>query len=65
MPEAEGVAMFPCPTCGLDVILGQTAAGAVVPVELRTQVYTLVWQQGAQWPRLCQSRGYVAHGCGG
>lgn len=63
-PRAEALAMFPCPTCGADVIMGQTDQGATLPVELRTQVYTLVWDRGAPWPRLAQSRGYVAHQCG-
>lgn len=65
MPEAAGVALAPCPRCGRPVLTGQTASLELVTVEPAVQTYVLVWDRGAQWPRLAQSRGYVAHACGG
>jgi hypothetical protein len=53
-----------CPRCAAPVVWGQTAQGALVAVEPQVPTYVLVWDRGARWPRLAQSRGYVAHGCG-
>lgn len=77
MPDAPAptCALAPCPRCGKDVITGQwqslpglpgqEAQALLIAVEPHTQVYTLVWDRGAPRPRLAQSRGYVAHACGG
>ena len=67
MPDAPTppAVLGSCPRCTAPVLWGQTVQGALVALEPQTQVYTLVWHQGEAWPRLAQSRGYVAHQCGG
>jgi hypothetical protein len=47
------------------VVTGQTDQGVLIAVDDEVQTYVLVWDKGERWPRLCQSRGYPAHQCGG
>ena len=68
MPDAPAptCALAPCPRCGRPVVWGQVdGKGELVTVDPAVLTYVLVWDRGAPWPRLAQSRGYVAHQCGG
>lgn len=61
--KATSAVLGPCPRCGRPVVTAQYLDGSLVALEPSTQTYTLVWQKDERWPRLAQSRGYVAHQC--
>jgi hypothetical protein len=61
--RASAVTLAPCQTCGVAIITGQLATGALVTVEPQTCTYALLWASGETYPRLTPSRSYPAHQC--
>ena len=61
--KASAITMAPCAACGVPVIAGVTAHGALIAVEPQRVTYTLLWQPKDPRPRLTPGRGYPAHRC--
>jgi hypothetical protein len=61
--KASAITFQPCAACGVPVMTGVTARGALIPVEPQTMTYTLLWQPKEPRPRLTPGRGYPVHQC--
>jgi hypothetical protein len=56
-------AYAPCPGCGLEVLVGLTDVGELVPLDVHQQCYTVLWKNNAHHPELRLSRAYPVHKC--
>jgi hypothetical protein len=55
----------PCEACGQLVLMGDTADGRRLAVDLEIPMYVIGWNARAERPCLYESRGHAVHHCGG